>query len=111
MLSASEIQRRRNEHFILVGKRQSLVQQVVSAQKIGNEELAKKLLQDVFELESSMCEHDRDRVSNCIACDEIHKEVFPEFYVECANCEELFDRDELNGAGNCDCCQHEINNP
>lgn len=110
-MSPEEIQRRRDEHFALVSKRKVLIERSVAASHSGDKELAEKLFTEMIDLTPEMCEHGRCWSSNCIACEEIHKEIFPEYYAACNKCANLYDKDELNDKGNCDNCQYELDNP
>jgi hypothetical protein len=92
-LSKEEISRRRQEWFNTCDKRKSLIERICAAYNSGEKELARQLSSEMRALDPRMCEHERSWSSTCMACDEIHKECFPENYVCCAACQKLFDSD------------------
>src|SRR5208283_5793827 len=101
MLSKEEIERRRQEFFALSDKRRDYIERICQAANGGNRELALKLSDEMRALDPRMCEHERSWSSTCIVCGEIHKECFPENYVACGKCKNLFDPDELYEEGKC----------
>lgn len=105
-LSQEEIDRRRKEWEEESVKRLSLIQRAVAARSNQDMELFDKLVEELHDLRPSYCEHDHPMVENCIACDDIAKQVFPEKFKSCTTCQELFDPDELI-EGDCDNCYYE----
>ena len=107
MLSKEEIEKRRQEFFALSDKRKDFIERICQAANSGNRKLALQLSDEMRSLDPIMCEHDRSWASTCMACDEIHKECFPENYTPCATCKELFDPDELYEDSKCDQCLYD----
>ena len=125
MLSKEEIDRRRQEWFDTVARRKVLIEKVCTAYNSGKKELARKLSNEMRALDPRECEHGRSWSSTCIACDEIHKECFPENYIPCPRfssppqhrrpwrplpcviCKELFDPDDLYEENKCDQCLYD----
>lgn len=103
-MSPEEKERRRQEFFAESKKHSDLIESAVAAGNSGEQSVYLKLLAELAELVPAFCEHDRSMDSSCMACDEIHKEVFPEHYVACATCKELVDLDEPDDNGNCFSC-------
>lgn len=103
-MSPEEIERRRKEHFDLVEKRKVLFEKAFAAANDGDIGLELKLTLEV--LGPDKCEHGHLFLENCMACDEIHKEVFPELYATCTTCKFLTS-DDLDDKGNCWDCQYD----
>lgn len=105
-MSPEEIERRRKEHFDLSKKRDAICLKILGLQNkhSGNDEFNKLLIQ-LRDLDPKECEHGRSWAANCMACDDVHKEVFPEYYSKCVGCSELVDPDELDSSNHCFDCQ------
>lgn len=105
-MSPEEKEQRRKEFFDLSDKRLVLIEKMCAAHNslTKDKELYSQLLNELVALDPRECEHGRSWASNCMACDEIHMEVFPEHYDACITCSKLFNPDELVD-GRCDNCE------
>jgi hypothetical protein len=106
-MTSEEKERRRKEFFDISEKRRVLIERAVAAGNSGDREGAKKLYEEMLSLVPELCEHGHHWASMCMACDNIHKEVFPELYKQCSSCGELVDPDELDKKKRCFNCQGE----
>src|ERR1700679_1659232 len=102
MMSPEEKARRRQEWNEHTDKRKVLIEKLCAHsnshvcyiapdghQAINECEEYNSLLDQLRDTDPKECEHGRSWATNCMACDEIHKEVFPENYGECRKCSEL----------------------
>lgn len=111
MMSPEEKSRRRREWKDKAEKRRLLIEKVCAhshshgcARHKGCSEY-EGMVEELYNLDPKECEHGRSWASSCLACDEIHKEVFPEHYAKCFGCKKLADPDELNEKERCFDCQ------
>lgn len=104
-MSPEEIEHRRKEFFDITEKRRVLIERAVAAGNGGDRVGAKFLFDEMLALVPKLCEHGHYWASMCSACDDIHKEVFPELYSKCSGCGKLTDPDELDRKKKCFDCQ------
>lgn len=105
MLSPEEIARRRQDHFDKSAKRLELITQLENAFNLNDNKSFREILDKITSLDPLMCEHERHWSSNCIACESIHQECFPEYYNECSVCGEIIILDECDSKNRCLDCQ------
>lgn len=65
-----------------------LIDMLGEAEKVGNHELFRTVLDKIGAMTPSMCEHDRSIWSNCASCDKIEQAIHPELF--CAQCSTPF---------------------
>ena len=101
-LTSEEIAKRRAEFEELSDKRGRIIERLMAAKNSGED--CSAIIEKFAALDRDMCEHGRHWSSDCRACDDIHKQVFPEHYKQCASCLELFELEYIDVYDMCDEC-------
>lgn len=60
--------------------RSKLIDKLAVAEKNGDDAAFKSILDEIMDLTPSHCEHGRDVISTCMACDEIERIIHPELF-------------------------------
>lgn len=114
-MSPEEITRRRAEWFAKTEERRILIEKICAhsnshgCYKDKKCEEYQSLIDQFRDSDPPFCEHGRSRASDCRACDDIHKEIFPEYFGTCTQCSNLVDKDELDSQNKCfDCHAEEV---
>lgn len=105
-LSSEEIEKRRDQFFKNVDLGIELVRKMITTDRLTDPDEYQKLLKEYRNLHPDYCEHEKPRVENCMACDDIFKQCFPENCLKCNKCLELYlDADEIDQDDICFNCR------
>lgn len=106
-LSPEEIERRRHEHFKKSAAGADLIEKTFGVNRSIDPNKYQDLLREYQDSFPLVCEHEKSMVEDCMACDEIFKQCFPENCFKCEFCQTLYvNEEEVNEWGICDECRY-----
>jgi hypothetical protein len=91
-------------------RRKLLIEKVISTHHSSDKTEYEQAVEELRDMDEEECEHGvrGDSIHPCPDCEDIIKQLFPEQFVACSNCKELFDTEDIYDEGMCDQCSYDF---